>query len=134
MNPTQKPDFVALRVLVVEDEQIVAADLEQKLIQIGHNVVGLAATSAEAIRSAEQFRPDLVLMDIHLEGEMSGTVAARSIRETTGAQIIFVTAYAGVFLRDPEQMLPPGICLSKPFSLFQLQAILETLKFPRVSE
>jgi CheY-like chemotaxis protein len=112
------------RVLIVEDEQIIAADLRNKLVRMGHEIVGMAITGTEAISLAEQFRPDLVLMDVQLEGSMTGTEAARTIQERTGAQIIFITAFPGVFLRDPAQMTEPGICLGKPFSRLQLEAAL----------
>ena len=115
------------RVLIVEDEQIVAADLEAKLTRMGYQVVGTAASGAEALRLADEVRPDVVLMDIQLQGAMSGTEAARIIQRSTGSAIVFVTAYAGVFVRDPEQMPPPGICVSKPFSVHQLKAALDSI-------
>ncbi len=112
------------RILIVEDEQIIAADLEGKLQRMGHEVVGMAIGGEEAINIAVQLKPDLVLMDVQLEGAMSGTDAARTIQERTGAPIIFVTAFPGVFLRDPAQMRQPGICLGKPFTKVQLEAAL----------
>lgn len=111
--------------MIVEDEQIVAADLENKLNRIGHEVVGIAASGEEAIEIAEQVRPGLVLMDIRLRGQMDGTEAARRIQRLTGAPIIFITAYAELFLHDPTLMHPPGLCLSKPFSAHQLRAVLD---------
>src|SRR5579871_6746957 len=116
------------RILIVEDEYIVAADLGAKLSRMGYEVIGTAASGEEAVEMAEESRPDIVLMDIQLQGAMMGTEAARLIQRRTGAPIIFVTAYAGVFVRDPAQMQPPGICLSKPFSIHQLKAALETLR------
>jgi len=113
------------RILIVEDEQIIAADLRNKLHRIGHEVVGTAIAGEEAVVMAEQLRPDLVLMDVQLEGEMSGTESARKIQQRTGAQVVFVTAFAGVFIRDPVTMAAPGICLSKPFSGLQLQTAVE---------
>jgi CheY-like chemotaxis protein len=115
---------MSARILIVEDEQIIAADLRNKLVGMGHEIVGMAIAGAEAISIAEQVRPDLVLMDVQLEGAMSGTEAARTIQKHTGAQIIFITAFPGVFLRDPAQMTEPGICLGKPFSRVQLEAAL----------
>lgn len=115
------------RVLIVEDEYIVAADLEANLIKLGHEVVGTAASGEEAIQLAEQHHPDVVLMDLQLQGAMDGTDAAKFIRQKIGAAIIFVTAYAGVFLRDPGAMHPPGLCLSKPFSAIQLKSALQTV-------
>ena len=115
------------RILIVEDEQIIAADLRNKLERMGHEVVGMASAGDEAILMAEQVRPDLVLMDVQLEGEMSGTDAAQRIQRQTGAKIIFITAFPGVFLRDPTQMTEPGICLGKPFSRIQLEAALSAV-------
>src|SRR5512139_2305234 len=115
---------MGLRVLIVEDEQIVAADLELKLARLGYDVAGVAASGEEALDLAEQVRPDVVLMDIQLQGPMLGTEAAKVIQRRTGAPIIFLTAYPGVFLRDPGKMEPPGICVSKPFSTHQLKNAL----------
>ena len=72
------------RILVVEDEQIVAEDLSLKLRRIGHQVVGMASSGEAAIRLAKDLHPDLVLMDIRLQGKMDGREAARIIRSSTG--------------------------------------------------
>ena len=112
------------RILVVEDEQIIAADLTNKLRRMGHEVVATAIAGHEAISIAEQVRPDLVLMDVQLEDGMSGTEAARLIQERTGAKIVFLTAFPGVFLEEPARMSEPGICLGKPFSRTQLETAL----------
>lgn len=112
------------RILIVEDELIIAADLGNQLRRLGHEVVGMAIAADEAVRMADQLKPDLVLMDVQLEGEMSGTEAARVIQERTGAMIVFITAFPGVFVREPSQMQLPGICVGKPFSRIQLEAAL----------
>ncbi len=119
---------MSLRILIVEDEQIVAADLEGKLKKIGHQVIGTASSGEEAISAAEQLRPEVVFMDVRLQGAMDGTEAARRVQRLTGAPIIFITAFAEIFLRDPTLMNPPGLCLTKPFSLPQLEAVLDTVK------
>ena len=118
---------MSLRILIVEDEQIVAADLEGKLTRMGHQVVGMAATGEEAISTADHLRPELVLMDVRLQGPMDGTETARRIQRLTGAPIIFITAFAEIFLRDPALMYPPGLCLSKPFSAYQLRSVIDSL-------
>lgn len=115
------------RVLIVEDELIVADDLEWKLSQIGYEVVGMATSGDEALTLAIQKRPEIVLMDIQLQGSLNGIETAQLIQKKTGAAIIFVTAFAAVFLRDPSKMQAPGICLSKPFSTVQLRAALEAI-------
>jgi CheY-like chemotaxis protein len=115
------------RVLIVEDEVLVADDLEWQLTKLGYASGGIAASGEEAVAMAEASRPGIVLMDIQLQGRMSGTEAARIISKRTGAPIIFITAFAAVFLRDPSKMQRPGLCLSKPFSKVQLKAALETV-------
>jgi hypothetical protein len=65
-------------------------------------------------------------MDIRLQGPMTAIEAGQLIRQRTGSAIIFITAYAAVFLRDPGVMQAPGICLSKPLSITQLKAALQT--------
>ena len=67
------------RILVVEDESIVAMDIEEQLLGLGYQVSGLVASGEEAIQSATSQRPDLVLMDIMLEGEIDGIKAAETI-------------------------------------------------------
>ena len=115
------------RILIVEDEQIIAADLEAKLLGMGHRVVGSAASGEEAILLAERMRPELVLMDIRIQGGMDGVEAARRIQALTGVPVIFITAYGEMFLSNPGLMVPPAICLSKPFSLYQLRAALDAV-------
>lgn len=116
------------RIMIVEDEYIVAADLEAKLAKLGYEVVGTAASGDEALSLAEEHRPHIVLMDIQLQGAMNGIDTGRLIQQRTGAAIIFVTAYAAVFLSDPTKMQPPGLCLSKPFSTVQLKAVLQSIE------
>ncbi len=116
-----------MRILVVEDEQIIAADLEMKLLSLGHEVIGTAVSGTEAIQLAEQQQPELVFMDIQLRGKMNGIEAAHHIQRSTGAQIVFLTAFAGMFIQNPAQMPTPGLCLSKPYSRYQLAAVLQAV-------
>lgn len=113
------------RVLIVEDESIVADDLAWKVTQLGCQVVAIAASGEEALETAVVHLPDVVLMDVQLQKGMPGTEAARLIQQQTGAAIIFITAFAVVFLQNPALMQSPGICLSKPFSVLQLKSALQ---------
>lgn len=117
---------MALRILIVEDEQIIAADLAEKVAQLGHEVLGTAMAGEEAIQLAEQLAPDLVLMDIQLEGAMRGTEAASTIRERTNARVIFITAFPNALLRDSIE-IPPSVCIRKPFSRGQLEASIRAV-------
>src|SRR5271156_4711376 len=82
------------RILIVEDESIVALDLERTLQRLGYQIVGRAATGADAVAAADTHRPDVVLMDIGLRGTMSGTEAAAEIRKRLDLPIIYLTSHA----------------------------------------
>src|SRR5207249_3653676 len=82
------------RLLIVEDEAIVAMDLQQRLEHLGHEVVGTAATGEAAIQRAEEARPDVTLMDIRLKGEMDGIAAAAEIDRRFGTPVVFLTAHS----------------------------------------
>lgn len=82
------------RILVVEDESIVALDMRNQLSEMGYEVVGMASSGEDAIASALTAQPDLVLMDIRLKGEMDGVEAAERIRNERDIPVIFITAYA----------------------------------------
>jgi len=111
------------RILIVEDDQIIAADLRLKVQGLGHEVIGIAMSGEEAIGLAGQCKPDLVLMDIQLDTAMDGLEAARLIQERTGASIIFVTAFPSAApRRESTGMSGGGIYLGKPFSRVQLEA------------
>jgi CheY-like chemotaxis protein len=115
------------RILIVEDDQIIAADLRLKVERLGHAVVGMASAGEEAIGLAGQLKPEIVLMDIQLEEAMSGTEAARIIQERTGAAIVFVTAFSGAAFREASTRTPDrGVYLGKPFSQVQLEQALDT--------
>lgn len=123
------------RILIVEDEQITAADLEDTLETLGHTVVGTAATAADAIRLAETLSPELVLMDIRLKGAMDGVEAATEIRERLGVRSIYLTAHADdATVRRAVGAEPAGY-LVKPFDAAELGAAVQVaLQNVRVDE
>ncbi|MBE2212512.1 MAG: response regulator [Opitutaceae bacterium] len=82
------------RVLIVEDERLVAEDLRDTLTQQGYDVAGLVATGEKAIDKVAEVDPDVVLMDIHLAGEMDGISAAREIRNRHGTPVVYLTAFS----------------------------------------
>ena len=85
--------MVLKKVLIVEDEGLVALALEEILKRIGYEVPGIAETGEEAIAMAGRHNPDVILMDINLKGEMDGIVAAEKIHSAYDVPIIFLTAY-----------------------------------------
>ena len=82
------------RILVVEDEAVVARDIAQQLVELGYQAVGHATTAEDGIRLAGELRPSLVLMDIKLAGELDGVAAAQIIRERFALPVVFLSAFA----------------------------------------
>jgi len=117
------------RVLVVEDETIIAMDIEATLARIGHEVLATASTGDEAVRLADELCPDLVLMDIRLmDGSMAGLAAASRIRTRHSVPVIFLSAYAGEpALSNLTETSRGGVVglLTKPFDARQLKAAIE---------
>src|SRR4051812_23702781 len=113
------------RILVVEDEAIVAADIQDRLRALGYEVIGPVDNGTEAIQKAVELRPDLVLMDVMLKGVMMGTEAASQIRAELRIPVIYLTANSNeaTFMkaRDTE---PFGFIL-KPFEEAALRANIE---------
>jgi len=82
------------RILVVEDEALIAGDLQARLTTMGYEVVGVATTGVEAVGMAQQTQPDVVLMDVVLKGDMDGIDTAKQIKTTQSIPIIFLSAYS----------------------------------------
>lgn len=118
--------MVPKRVLLVEDEQIVARDLQTVLRRLGYATVGIACTGLDAIQLAAETLPDLILMDVRLRGGMDGIEAARSIVKSQPIPIIYLTGYPSTFMSDSRGMVSPFLCVAKPVSVTNLQAVVET--------
>ena len=112
-------------ILIVDDEVIIARDLETRLEAMGYEVAGIASSGSEAIRLATDLRPSLVLMDIVLKGEIDGIAAAAEIRRRCGIPVIYVTAYADAKTLERAKVTEPFAYLVKPFSERELNANIE---------
>ena len=82
------------KILVVEDEPIVAMHTKQRLERMGYKVTGVASSGDEAIQQVQKTRPDLIIMDVHLQGKMDGVETAEQILRLGELPIIYQTAYA----------------------------------------
>jgi PAS domain S-box-containing protein len=114
-----------VRILVVEDEHIVAMDLMNRLRNLGYEVPDSASSGAEAIEKADRVRPDLVLMDIFLNGEMDGIQAAGQIRSRHNIPIIYLTAYADSNTLQRAKITEPFGYILKPFEERELLTTIE---------
>jgi len=113
------------KVLVVEDERIVAEDIKGRLQKLGYTVQGMACSGEEAIKKAEETHPDLVLMDIVLEGKMNGIEAAKIIGSRFNIPFVYLTAYADDKTLEKAKVTEPYGYILKPFEDRELQTIIE---------
>ena len=113
------------RILVVEDEPIVALDLEHSLERLGFAVVGQVDSGEEAIELAAELHPDLALMDINLAGEMDGIEAARQIWNGLRIPVIYLTAYSTQEIVERATVAEPFGYLIKPFHANSLKTSIE---------
>jgi PAS domain S-box-containing protein len=111
--------------MIVEDERITAEDIHEILTHLGYTVTAMVSSGADAIREAERTRPDLVMMDIRIKGDMDGIEAAREIRERFDIPVVYLTAHADRETLDRAKMSEPLGYLIKPFHEAELQASIE---------
>ena len=104
-----------VKILIVEDEVLIAADLESRLKRLGYTIVGKATSGEQALELVEQHQPDLVMMDIVLQGDMDGIDAAEVILDKWGIPVIFLTAYADTDRLERAKLTYPFGYLLKPF-------------------
>ncbi|CAO3426771.1 response regulator [Azospirillum endophyticum] len=126
--------MIAARILIVEDDRIVARDIQHQLSRMGHVVVGMSASGEEAVRLACSQQPDLVLMDIRLEGEMDGIEAARRIRDAHRIPIVFLTAYANDEIVHRASLTEPFGYLLKPFEEPQMRTVIQMALYKHASD
>jgi PAS domain S-box-containing protein len=113
------------RILIVEDEAIVAADLKAKLKALGYEVVGVASRGEQAVALAEAARPHLILMDILLAGDMDGIEAAGLIQQSCSLPVIFLTAHSDSETLTRAKRTAPFGYLLKPFNERELETHIE---------
>ena len=113
------------KILVVEDEAITAMSLKLRLTRFGYDISKIVATGEEAIASIEQEKPDLILMDIRLAGELSGIETAQQIQTSHKAlPIIFMTGYSDQELHEQVQQLHPLAYFIKPINVQELHTTI----------
>ncbi|MGD8979716.1 MAG: response regulator, partial [candidate division WOR-3 bacterium] len=113
------------KILVVEDEKIVALDINDVLGKLGYDVPALVASGEEAIEAVKKTKPDLVLMDIVLKGDTDGIEAAEVIRHRYGTPLVFLTAYADDEILKRVKHIEPFGYILKPFQEKELYSAIE---------
>ncbi|MGY3449984.1 response regulator [Bradyrhizobium sp. USDA 4353] len=118
---------IATDVLIIEDETFIAMDLESLVKNLGHNVIGVARTHADAVALAKNKKPGLILADIQLADGSSGLDAVNELLRTFEVPVVFITAYPERFLTGerPE----PAFLISKPFQPAMVSAVASQALF-----
>jgi CheY-like chemotaxis protein len=122
------------KILIVEDNALVARETKERLAHLGYMVTGIAATGKNAVDLARTTRPDLILMDINLKGEMDGITAAEQIAVFLDAPVLYLTAYSDDETLKRAMKTKPVAYLIKPFKERELYSNIEMALYKRKAE
>jgi CheY-like chemotaxis protein len=112
------------RILIVEDERILAANLQRRITRLGYEVVGIVGSGMAAIEQARILRPDLVLMDLGLPGDVDRLAAAARLWQELQLPVVYVIAYLNVHTLQQVRTPAPVLTIRKPFDTEQVQTTL----------
>ena len=113
------------KVLIVEDEKVVALDLKRRLSKLGYSVIGTASNADKVIELLKESLPDVILMDIHIQGDKDGIELAEIINANYSLPIIYLTAYSEEATLDRARSTRPYGYLLKPFSERELHVAIQ---------
>ena len=116
-----------IKILVVEDENIVALDIENRLKSLGFTVLPVISSGEEAVEKAYEYKPDLILMDILLKGKLNGIEAAKKIVGTIKIPIIYLTASTNREVLERARQIGRCSYIKKPFRGTELENAIKTL-------
>src|SRR5882672_5133643 len=116
---------MSTQILVVEDERLVARALQNELEQFGYEVSGIASSASEAVAQVEESRPDLVLMDVHLKGDVDGIEVAQRIQSRCGIPVIYLSAFSDAPTVARASETNAFGYLIKPYEERELQTTIE---------
>lgn len=116
-----------IKILIAEDEAIIAQCLKMELELHGYKVCKFVTEGEEAIETAKEEKPDIILMDIHLSGKIDGIEAARQIIAIKDIPIIFMTGFTDTNIHKRAQEINPVAYLEKPIEVYEVTPIIESL-------
>jgi len=114
-----------IKILIVEDELIIAKDIEASLLSLGYSVSAIASSGEESVDHVEVHKPDIVIMDIMLDGEIDGITAAERIHREFSIPVIFLTAYSNGKTLERAKIAKPYGYILKPFQETDLHTSIE---------
>ncbi len=128
----KRPDYEKnTKILIVEDEFIIAADIEEKLKKAGFTVIGISYSGEDAIEKVKKEEPDLVLMDIQLSGDMDGIETANKITHKYKVPVIYLTSHSDSYTFSKAMKAEPDNYLIKPFDENELKTAIEISLFQK---
>ena len=116
--------MIKRKILVVEDERLIARDIAMQLCDMGYEPLGPAGTGEQAVKMAGELRPDLVLMDVHLGSAIDGIEAAQAIRTQFDIPTVFLSAFSGDAINARSELAKPAGYLTKPFEEYELREVI----------
>lgn len=126
--------MTSFKILVVEDESIVAMDIKHRLESMGYTVPGITSSGEEAVEKAAETNPDLVLMDIVLKGEIDGIEAAQQIKDSLDIPVVYLTAYSDDKTLKRAKITGPFGYIIKPFEDRELHSAIEVALYKHKME
>ncbi|MDX2172486.1 MAG: LytTR family transcriptional regulator DNA-binding domain-containing protein [Bacteroidota bacterium] len=114
-----------LNIYIVEDESIVAKDIQNSLVKLGYNVMGISNNGKEAIERITELMPDLILMDIMIKGDLTGIDVSEQIKAALNIPVVFLTAYADEGTLAKAKITEPYGYILKPFKEIDLHSTIE---------
>ena len=125
-DPLTYPDSTKRkRIMVVEDEGVTAMMISSSLVEMGYSVIAAEFSGEEAVKKAEEDRPDLIVMDIVLDGEMDGIEAAGEIQSRFRIPVVYLTAHSSDAMLKRIKKTEPFGHIIKPFNDRELHAAIE---------
>ena len=118
------------KVLIVEDEVIAALATEKLLTKLGYDVCGSVTSGEDALREFDRKSPDVVIMDIRLDGELDGIETAQQLKSRRDVAVIFITAYSDDATRARAGDTNPAAFINKPLDMFRLREVLSEIAPP----
>ena len=122
------------KIMIVEDEEIVATDIQTSIEKMGYAVCAMASSGMEAIQKADSTRPDLILMDIVLKGSMDGIEAATRIKELYKIPVVYLTAFGDDSILQRAKVTEPYGYITKPFNQRELEIAIEISIYKKQAE
>lgn len=122
------------KIMVVEDEAVIAIRLQERLTAMGYHVVGISYSGEEAMKQARRLRPDLILMDIMIPGKMDGVVVAKWVKAELDIPVIFLTAFSEDKIIERAKQAKPYGYIVKPFQDRELKASVEVALYKKETE